>query len=140
MGVRFSLHFYLPVLVVYSLTMSTTSFTINQVIILHSLEHGDVPTYEEVARQINYVVLRKNFPEFVQLLHVPNRAKLFEELEGINQHTKNWLKPLIHFEMHGSPNGLGLAEENDIVTWEELKEPIRKINITFKRSEERRVG
>lgn len=104
----------------------------NHILILHSHKSNDRPTSEEVARQISYVALRKNYPEFVQLIPVPNRAKLFEVLEEIKDHTKDWLKPMIHFEMHGSPDGLGLSEESDIVTWEDLKEPIREINIISK--------
>jgi hypothetical protein len=106
--------------------------TVNQIIILHSHEPDDRPTSEEVAQQIKFVGFQKNYPDMVQLIPVPNRAKLFEVLAEIKEHTKEWLKPLIHFEMHGSPQGIGLAEEPDIVTWEELKEPIREINITFK--------
>jgi hypothetical protein len=107
-------------------------FTINQIIILESHRPGDRPTSNEVVQQIKFVGIKKRYPEMVQLIPVPNRQTLFSVLDEINAHTNDWLKPLIHFEMHGSPEGIELAEEVDVMTWLELKEPIREINITSK--------
>ena len=42
------------------------------------------------------------------------------------------MRPMIHIEMHGSKDGLWLSEENTVLSWEELKGPIRHINIESK--------
>jgi hypothetical protein len=63
---------------------------------------------------------------------VPNRKKFIETIDKIIEKVQeDKFFPILHIEAHGSENGIVLAS-NELITWEELFEKTREINILLK--------
>ncbi len=100
----------------------------NQVVIIQSLQPKDAKTgtelYEDVLRRLEFKL--HNFR--AELINVESKSELFEILYDIERRVSEKKSiPLLHFEAHGTKEGLWLAGEEE-VTWEELIVPISRIN------------
>lgn len=100
----------------------------NVIYIIQSLYLNERPTGYEIAQQIKFACLKRGLEPMDQLINVVNRAEFFELMAHVAASVTHGAHPYMHFEMHGSPNGLSLTS-GEHISWEELKEPIRKINI-----------
>lgn len=68
------------------------------------------------------------------LLKVTNKSEFISLLRELkNQIKTKKLFPILHFETHGSPNGLYLSNGEEI-TWQELFKETREINLLLKNS------
>jgi len=38
---------------------------------------------------------------------------------------------VLHFTAHGNPSGIGLKATNELITWEELRSPLQRLNSAF---------
>ena len=75
----------------------------------------------EEAKRVNpYLLVAFNQPE--------TKQELFELLREIRDESRSYGRyPMIHFECHGCPEGLGLAN-NELVTWDDLRKTLIEIN------------
>lgn len=102
----------------------------NCILILQSLGSFDRKTGEEIQQKIRLVCLKENIVDY-QLINLVSKADLFQVFAEIWEKAKEEkFFPYIHLEMHGAADGTGLVMSNDdYVSWNEIKERIREINI-----------
>ena len=108
----------------------TYSFTFDKVYVIESLPDGERLTGKELYEDIiQRKIEQKGFEIHHQLFTVDTSADFFETLKFINEDvTENGFHPIIHFEIHGDEDGLGL-KSGDLVKWGELTDILRKINL-----------
>jgi hypothetical protein len=100
----------------------------NVIFIIQSLSPSERQTGNEIAQQVKYACLRRALDPMEELINIEGRADFFELMSQIAELVEHGVRPYVHFEMHGSPLGLSL-KSGEHASWEELKEPIRRINI-----------
>lgn len=105
---------------------SNVEIKMNCVIVIESLDkpNSTKKLYREeiIGKCESRSITHKYFP-------VNNKAELINLLNNLAGNEER-LFPLIHFATHGNVEGLKLKE--DRITWEELREPITKLNIASK--------
>jgi len=109
--------------------MVKKSIKFNVIFIIQSLEPSERPTGDEISQQIKLACFKRGLEPIDELINVASRDEFFEVIHRITESIKHGVHPYIHFEMHGSfEGGLSLSNEEHI-SWRDLKEPIRKMNI-----------
>jgi hypothetical protein len=109
------------------------SIEIGNFIIIQSLNDQERQTGYEVQQAIKLAILRANAEDPSFLVNVHSKQELLDVLSDIAARCTDDLKPLLHFDIHGSPSGFYLSNGDD-VSWEDIKELIREINIACKNS------
>lgn len=109
---------------------------INSIFVIESLSQ-EKKTGEELFHDI--ISKFEYFSEGFQskYISVSNRKEFFQLIEQIVSLTENNnYKPIIHIECHGDEEkqGLILNPSKELITWNELETPLRKINIVLKNS------
>jgi hypothetical protein len=106
----------------------------NKILIIQSLGEAERKTGYEVETRIKHTAAKLNWEgQFVDLIDISTRREFFAALEEIKALIKQGvLLPLVHIEMHGSPEGLALSGNGEFLRWVELREPFREINILSK--------
>lgn len=66
-----------------------------------------------------------------ELVQIQTKQEFFDILERIRKECNlNGVYPIIHFEIHGSQDGLGMAS-NEMVLWKELYDYLVRINLSI---------
>ena len=101
-----------------------TKFGINGVCVLESLRPGDKKTGTELARWLKLRGLQLG----IHVEHIPLTSKksLVKHLNAIANNAKAGLVPVLHFELHGSEQGVKVGQ--DMVSWESLLNLLRIVN------------
>ena len=101
-----------------------TNFYLTKIIVVESLESNKSSkgVYEDIIKRRS-----EQYNLDSEYIRVKNKSEFKYQLNQIN--TKEVL-PYIHIETHGSTNGIKFIE--DRITWNELKELLRPINIASK--------
>ena len=102
----------------------------NRIYIIESLQHGDTLTGTNLHNDLlRYQSLKH--PDFESILKAPKDKKEWNELfaEIVKDCEVNGNAPIIHFEVHGSPDKKGLVlTSKELITWEELYQNLAPIN------------
>jgi hypothetical protein len=105
-----------------------------ELIIIESLKKEEKQTGEILHDE---TIKYKKFQEAVlssSLIKVKSKLEFIESLRNICKRVENdKLYPILHIETHGSLNGFHLSNGEEI-SWEELFEETRKINLLLKNS------
>lgn len=103
-------------------------FGFNTIWVIDSVPDGERKTGEELYEFLCLKNLRdRNF--IIEFIKVQDRRSLFESLERVKSKLlEKGQIPLLHFDMHGSAEGLQL-KSGDFVRYEELLPLLREINI-----------
>lgn len=111
---------------------SVRSFRFNSIIVIESLPANDTQTgtilYNDLlrwkAQQLDFLSARH--------FAIANRRELLDLLNAIHERSiEAGLHPILHFEIHGNPNGLVLAA-GETIPWKEIATLLRQINIVVK--------
>ena len=104
---------------------------INGVWVIESLRPADMRTGTELhdAILVPFTDKHKNLKVFLSTPRT--KAQLFELLARIRRECEKGLTPILHFEVHGSCEGLELTS-GELVGWQELKSAFIEINIATK--------
>ena len=96
--------------------------------VIESLPDGDLKTGTALVEN-HLRDIQKDNPSLHLALEQPRtKADLIQLLHKIRDETiEEGLYPLLHFECHGCPDGLGVAS-GELVTWDELREILIEIN------------
>lgn len=100
----------------------------HRIIIIQSLKYPDKETGRDLYNDIlRYKQYYKNdcFSEFYD---IDNKQSFLNTLKEIEKNIANGELITLHFETHGSHNGVHL-NSNEFVTWEEFDDAVRHINI-----------
>jgi hypothetical protein len=111
----------------YGEKMDSGSF-FNKVWVIESLPEGDLKTGTSLVEGQLEEAKAAN-PELIVAFEQPKtKHDLLNVLEKIKTDTlSTGCYPMIHFECHGCPDGLGTAA-NELVTWDELRKVLIEIN------------
>ncbi len=103
----------------------------NGVVVIQSLFDNDKPTGKELFDDV--ISRRCSQTDKAGYFYSPTtKADFLRDMEEICANVLyDDLFPIIHFEIHGNPNGLVL-KSNEMVTWDELQHYCRIINIHVK--------
>lgn len=101
----------------------------SKVYIIESLQPGDVKTGTNLFNDtVKPRMLQKGLENQCQLITLSTKSEFFDAFTEIkNQIIYNHEFPIIHFEMHGSKEGLEL-ESREIIRWQELQEKMIEMN------------
>lgn len=102
----------------------------NKVYILQSLDDGERRTGDEIQSKIRNISLKDHSID-VELIDLKSTNDFFKTIQAIKSTIPNGTLPFIHFEIHGSKDGLVLTS-GDFISWSNLKEPLRDTNILTK--------
>lgn len=100
----------------------------NKIWVIESLPEGDLKTGTALVEgQLEEA--KRAYPELAVAFEQPKtKLELLDVLEKVRADTLlNDNYPMIHFECHGCPDGLGTAT-NEIITWDELRKILIGIN------------
>jgi hypothetical protein len=98
----------------------------NKIFIIQSLPSDQRRTGDEIELRIKYLSYRGNLVN-VELTDINSSDDLFQTLNSINRLVSSGVLPFIHFEIHGSKQGLSLAN-NELVEWHKLKDILLDLN------------
>jgi len=102
----------------------------NRIFIIQSLGADERQTGNEIELLIKHLSFQgKNIS--VELTNIEESSGLFRTIEKIDNLIPSGILPFIHFEIHGSKQGLELSND-ELVEWDKLKEPLRNLNIKTK--------
>ena len=94
---------------------------------LESLRVGDYKTYETLHDTILYNDQKPKDLDY-ELINIGNSEELFTCLSQIEEKVNNELYPIIHFDLHGSPEGIELRS-GELVNWDSIIKSLTDINI-----------
>ncbi len=101
----------------------------NKIIILQSLDSEDRKTGTELHDDTVSRATWKHPNVQTQIIQIETSLELFEVLDGINNDVRhNEVLPFIHFETHGTTDGLSLASGEN-VKWTDMLPLIGAINL-----------
>lgn len=98
----------------------------NRIFILQSLPSDERRTGDEIELKIKYLSYR-GAPISVELSDIFTPDDLFQTLDKIKGLVSTGILPFIHFEIHGSKQGLVLSN-NELVEWHKLKGILLDLN------------
>lgn len=105
----------------------------NKIYVIESLRVKDTKTgqflfNDVIKRRLEQKGLNNN----CELLMPTSRETFFESLEHIRKETIfKLVNPIIHFELHGSKEGIQVSN-NDIITWDEIQFRLTELNFITK--------
>lgn len=102
-----------------------TEVYFNKVFILQSLKN-ERRTGDEIEIKIKNISYRDNRTTG-KLIDIESKQHFFKILGDIKNESLTGTLPFIHFEIHGSVEGLEL-DTGEQIQWDQLKEPLREIN------------
>lgn len=107
-----------------------SSFSTNAVLILDGLGKDDLPTGENLFRQLQAMDRNGCLCERIQ---ISSRGELFDFLKAVVGRAAAGLRPILHFEMHGDPTiGVGLGDGGETASWLEICEYFQRVNVLTK--------
>lgn len=98
----------------------------NKIFILQSLPSDERQTGAEIELKIKYLSYRGK-PISAELIDIHSSEELFQTLDKVKELIPSGVLPFIHFEIHGSKNGLNLSND-EIVEWSKLKDTFLDLN------------
>ena len=102
----------------------------NSIFVIESLKTGEKKTGSELFNDIiRRGLLLMDMEQNCHLYTVESKVELLSVLEKIEQNIiYNFVNPIIHFETHGSPDGIWLSND-EVVNWNELQKIFIKLNL-----------
>jgi len=106
----------------------TSQFSNNAVIILDALSDTDLQTARRLSDDLLCLTLSDGTP-YCRYVRIESADELLDALETIRHECERNLKPIIHFEAHGSKEeGLQIGASGEYVSWQEISDQLVKIN------------
>ena len=101
---------------------------INSLIWITSLEPNETGTMNRVHDDLQPYLLSIGLP--FHAVGPRSGSELLACLDAIAKRAKDGLRPIIHFDTHGSrKDGLYIAASREFVSWQKLVEKLRAINV-----------
>lgn len=105
----------------------------NKIYVIESLREKDTKTGQFLFNDIiKRRLQQKGLNDNCELLTPTSKETFFECLEHIRKETIfKLVNPIIHFELHGSKEGIQVSN-NDIITWDEIQFRLTELNFITK--------
>lgn len=106
-----------------------SSFNMNSIILVTSDHEGDGGQTRRLDEDLKSITDSENCIYWHE--EIPNKHHFMMFMEEIKKCIKNdGMKPIIHFHMHGGKDsGLEIGATNEYISWAELSEILREINV-----------
>lgn len=98
----------------------------NKIFILQSLPSNEKQTGIEIELRIKYLSF-KNKSIGAELIDIHTSVDLYQTLDRVKELIPGGILPFIHFEIHGSKQGLVLSND-ELVEWDKLKGVLLDLN------------
>ena len=106
----------------------SSGLTVNSLIWISSLEPNEKGTTDRVHDDLQPYFVSIGLP--FHLIEPKSASELLAGLDALAKRAKGGLRPTIHFDTHGSKsNGLYIAASREFVSWQQLVERLRPINV-----------
>lgn len=103
-------------------------FEVNTVVWLRSLAEADLGPSRRMTEDLGALAAAGTFA--FEEIAVADREELLAALDGIARRSESGLRPILHFDCHGSAGeGLLLEPSGERLAWSELVEALRPINV-----------
>lgn len=113
---------------------ATTSFRCSGVVIIDVLAASDLQTARRLFDDLTHLRDQEG-AAYVQYFKANTKTELVAILDAVRSATLSGFKPILHFEAHGSKeNGLQIGVGPENISWQELGEKLREINIASRNS------
>jgi hypothetical protein len=109
------------------------SVNVSELVILQSLPRHETQTGSLLKEALNTI---HRVPIPVTLVDVPTAdsfLRLIDHMQMCSEKSRGAWIPMLHFEIHGSREGLGLASD-EFLSWETIAPYLRKLNVTVRNS------
>lgn len=101
---------------------------VNATIWVRSLPEAEHGPSRRIVEDVEPLTAREG--QVFELIDVGDRAAFFAALQGIAAWSRAGLRPILHLDAHGhADRGIRLAPSGEAVSWEEVAEALREINI-----------
>lgn len=101
---------------------------INTIIWFQSLGEDEVGPSNRMIEDLDALALKGGFP--VERLIIQHRREALDALAKIAERAAHGLRPILHFDCHGSKtNGLLLKPSDEFLSWQDLADALRPINV-----------
>lgn len=111
-----------------------TKFRCSGVVIIDALASENLQTARRLFEDLAPIRDEDDVP-YVQYHKAKSRADLEAILSAVRSACLDGFKPILHFEAHGSKDkGLQIGENDEMVSWADLGEMLREINIASRNS------
>lgn len=109
------------------------TFEFNKIFVIESLRSGDEKTGEALySETIRHGILKKGNDYKYELISVNSKYDFFNAIEKVKSEIESEDNyPVLHIEMHGSPEGIQTSNF-DFISWLELQNRIIELNIACK--------
>ena len=107
---------------------STSVIAINSLVWISSLKPGEKGTTDRVHDDLQPYFLSIGLP--FHPAEPRSASEFLSSLDAIVKRAKDGLRPIIHFDTHGSKkDGLYIAGSGEFVSWQQLVDKLRPINV-----------
>jgi hypothetical protein len=106
----------------------SSGLTVNSLIWISSLEPNERGTTDRVHDDLQPYFVSIGLP--FHSVEPKSTSELLAALDAITKRAKDGLRPMIHFDTHGSKrDGLYIAASHEFVSWQRLVDRLRPINV-----------
>ncbi|MGB6537114.1 MAG: hypothetical protein WBF58_14255 [Xanthobacteraceae bacterium] len=106
----------------------SSGLTVNSLLWISSLEPSDRGTTDRVHDDLQPYLVSIGLP--FHAVEPKSASELLAGLDAIAKRARDGLRPIIHFDTHGSKrDGLCIAASREFVPWQKLVEVLRPINV-----------
>jgi hypothetical protein len=106
----------------------SSGITVNSLIWVSSLEPDKKGTTDRVHYDLQPYFVSIGLP--FHAVEPKSASELLDGLDALAKRAKEGLRPIIHFDTHGSrADGLYIAASDEFVSWQQLVEKLRPINV-----------
>ena len=114
--------------VVGAMLQLSSSITVNSLIWISLLEPNEKGTTDRVHDDLQPYFASIGLP--FHAVEPKSASELLAGLNALAERAKEGLRPIIHFDTHGSrADGLYIAASDEFVAWQQLVEQLRPINV-----------
>ena len=104
------------------------TFNVNTVVWITSLPEDEIGPSNRMKEDLAILSIDGRFA--FEAVAVGSRAELLSFLTQVAERCANGLRPILHFDCHGSAeSGLLLAPSGDFLAWVNLAEALREVNV-----------
>lgn len=104
-----------------------STFVCNAIRLVSAARRGEEGTPNRIAEDLTG--LSQTTGINFQHDEISCKEELFLLLEKIKTETADGLRPILHLDMHGNPNGLEIGRSGEQIVWKDLIEKFEDINV-----------
>lgn len=106
-----------------------TEFRCNGIVLISAPRSGEEGPSRRIGEDLGQLAISLGELVFMHIT-VTSKKQLIELLQSLELEVENGLRPIVHFDAHGSKErGLEIGATGELVSWDVITEELRKLNI-----------